>query len=214
MWVTDVEVRLDPTTHPVGLLVDCGWCRRVNSRVESGCMVCIRVLRVLRDLQASAEWRAWMDALNEDPACKDALADWLEERGYATAGAALRAVAVEDCPECHGTGRVRDRWLTVWPHEGRPCEWGGCSRGKRWRHPPRPFPDLEGIERGQARASGAGRAGPPSSGRRGGPGAWRCPKRRRGRPRRTWRSGWWRWRSGRPAVSRCSRTSRKRGDPF
>lgn len=118
------------------LAVDCQWCNRVSDRVEEGCMCCLPSLRRLQPLLASYRWQRWRDVLIADMNDKEVVADWLEENDLPFAAHRLRLGRVMPCGICKGKGKIRNKWLTVHPHEGEPCYGFECVRGRVLRLPP------------------------------------------------------------------------------
>lgn len=120
--------------HLPKLVVHCEWCEKTNSDPKHGCMCCLPALRQLVHRRLLEQWECWLKPLAENLDDKDIAADWLEEHDMPHAAHRLRAAKVMRCSTCKGTGRVRDRWKTIWPHTGEPCM--TCLRGKRLCLPP------------------------------------------------------------------------------
>lgn len=120
----------DPSGVPLGLVVSCEWCDCRTRDCSLSCMVCLPQVRRLLEWERRhrAAWRNWLDVLWCDLDEKWVVAEWLEENGQPDAAGQLRDLDAVPCERCQGTGRVRNRWLTVWPHNGEPCK--VCCNGK------------------------------------------------------------------------------------
>jgi hypothetical protein len=82
----------------------------------------------MQAIQVHPEFAGLFKLVAKDLEARHLLADWLEDHDQPLSAAKIRAVEVNVCKECHGTGKIKNLWLTVWPHQGEPC--GGCVAGK------------------------------------------------------------------------------------
>lgn len=115
--------------YVLGLRIACGWCDRELWRVQDACLGCRAALHRLDRIHGTEAWRTWLDVLRREPEAAPIVADWLEEQGWLDAADDLRTLVPADCRKCEGKGVIRDRWLTVWPHEGKACP--HCNGFKR-----------------------------------------------------------------------------------
>jgi hypothetical protein len=122
-------------TLELRFLASCGWCDRGVRTPADSCLACIKTARRLQPLNDSVAWQKWRQVLREDLDAYLVVADWLEENDLLDAAIDLRAQKVEVCPQCKGTGRMRDKWLTTYPHLGERCPAWDCIGGKRFATP-------------------------------------------------------------------------------